>query len=294
MEFHQPVLVDEVLELLQVTPKKIYIDATVGNGGHSLEILKMGGVVFGLDQDPLNLNIATNRIHHQGFTDTFHPINSNFTKLIDVANNIPQHIDGILFDLGLSSGQLKSPGRGFSFNDPNSLDMRLDPNTQALTAEEIINTYSFEQLYDIFTKLAQETFSKPLIIRIISERQQSPIRSGTRLAQIIKDYYTSKHIRTHVDPSTKIFMALRITVNQEFDNLKEVLNSTLTPKLTNCNICVISFHSGEDRIVKQFIRQNSLQKKVQNLTPKAILPSSIEIKKNPLSRSAVLRSYKIV
>lgn len=295
MEFHKPVLVNEVLSLMDIKPGHVYIDATTGNGGHTLEILKQGGIVYGLDQDPINLKIATDRITQAGFQKQFYPLNSNFNQLDQIIKKIPTPIHGILFDLGLSSGQLKSTGRGFSFNDPDSLDMRLDPLTQTLTAEKIINTYSYEQLFNIFTKLAQEYFSKPIIIRLIRERQLSPIRSGIRLANVIKSFYTSKHVRTNnIDPSTKIFMALRITVNNEFENLKHVLNLTLDPQLSNCIICIISFHSGEDRIVKQFIRQNSIQKKILNLTSKAILPSSTEIQSNPLSRSAVLRSYKIV
>jgi len=289
MEFHTPVLVDEVNNILEVKPGLIYIDATVGNGGHSIEILKKGGLVYGLDRDPTNLTIAANRIATLGYSANFHPINSNFNQLESLlSNRIPSDISGIIFDLGLSSGQQKNPGRGFSFNDPESLDMRLDPKSQTLTAEEIINTYSYEQLYDFFTKLAQEKYSKPLIIRIISERQQQPIKSGQRLGNIIRQYYISKHIRATHNPATKIFMALRIAVNNEFENLKQTLNSTLNFR-SGCTIIVISFHSGEDRIVKQFIRHH-----FPRHSNKAILPGPVEISKNPLSRSSVLRYYKIV
>jgi 16S rRNA (cytosine1402-N4)-methyltransferase len=289
MEFHQPVLVNEVLKVLNVEPGLIYIDATVGNGGHTIEILKKGGIVFGFDQDPDNLAIATNRITSLGYSTNFHPLNSNFNQLENLLNHqIPKNIHGVLFDLGLSSGQLKSPGRGFSFNDQDSLDMRLDPKSQNLTAEEIINTYSSEQLYDFFTKFAQEKYSRPLIIRIISERQHQPIKSGQRLGNIIRQYYTEKHLKNTPDPATKIFMALRIVVNNEFDNLKTVLNATLS--LNNgCTVAIISFHSGEDRIVKQFIRRH-----FPGETAKAVLPTKEEIIQNPLSRSSVLRSYKII
>ena len=289
MEFHSPVLVNEVLRVLNVRPGLAYVDATVGNGGHTLEILKKGGTVYGLDQDPENLAIATNRITSLGFSVNFHPINANFNRLDTLINHqIPLPVNGILFDLGLSSGQLKTPGRGFSFNDPESLDMRLDPKSQELTAEEIINTYSFEELYDIFTKYAQETLSRPLIIRIISERQHQPIKSGQRLGNIIRQYYSQRHSKSVSDPATKIFMALRIAVNHEFENLKIALDTTL--KLNSgCIVAVISFHSGEDRIVKQFIRHH-----FTGTTSKAVLPSRDEISQNPLSRSSVLRSYKIV
>lgn len=288
MEFHRPVLVDQVIQALDVHHDGIYVDATVGNGGHSLEILNHGGQVYGLDQDPENLAIATARLSATEFGSRFHPIHSNFNQLDSlIGKEIPSSLNGILFDLGLSSGQQKSYGRGFSFNDPDSLDMRLDPTTQSLTAEEIINTFDFKQLYDIFSKYAQEKFSKPLIIRIIAERQKKPIKSGKRLGDIIRSYYQEKHLHSKIDPSTKIFMALRIAVNDEFSNLKQALESTLNLP-TGCRIAVISFHSGEDRLVKQFIRRHfPLQ------AGKAVLPTETEIKSNPLSRSAVLRSYKI-
>lgn len=289
MEFHSPVLVDEVLQILKVEPGLIYVDATVGNGGHTLELLKKGGIVYGLDQDPDNLAITTNRLTSLGFSANFHPINTNFNQFESLlGQQIPLPVNGVLFDLGLSSGQLKTSGRGFSYNDSESLDMRLDPKSQDLTAEEIINTYSFEELYDIFTKYAQENKSRPLIIRIISERQQQPIKSGQRLGNIIRQYYSQIHSKSSLDPATKIFMALRIAVNHEFENLKTALDATL--KLNSgCTVAVISFHSGEDRIVKQFIRRH-----FPKLAAKAILPSRDEIVRNPLSRSSVLRSYKIV
>lgn len=283
MDYHQPVLVSEVLQTLEVSPGKIYIDGTVGNGGHSLEILKLGGIVYGFDLDPINLKIAADRISSAGYSHNFFPINRNFTDL----SQINQPVSGLLLDLGLSSGQLKSPGRGFSYDDPDSLDMRLNPEIQTETAENIINTAPYEDLYDIFTKYAQEKFAKPLIIRIISERQKQPIKNGQRLAAIIRSYYQQKHLHSKIDPSTKIFMALRIAVNQEFTNLKTALDSTL--KLTpGCIVAVITFHSGEDRIVKQFIRNHFSH------TPKPIFPSQKEIRQNPLARSAILRSYRII
>lgn len=295
MEFHHPVLLKEVLEYLCVNHRSIYVDATLGNGGHTIEILKKGGIVYGIDQDPQNLKISQDRISKLGLIKNFHPIHSNYNQLEKLVGPIiPQNISGLIFDLGISLNQQKANGRGFSFNDTSSLDMRLDPTSQSLTAEEIINTYSFQQLYDIFTKLGQEEFSKPIIIKIISERQQSPIKSGHRLAEIIRNYYHQKHKRYILDPSTKIFMALRIYINNELINLKQTLNSTLNLLPSACNIVIISFHSGEDRIVKKFIQQNTSNHKIVNLTGKPIKATSSEVILNPLSRSAVLRSYKII
>lgn len=286
MPYHTPVLLNEAIDALNVIPDQIYIDGTLGNGGHSLEILKRGGIVYGIDQDRKNLEVAITRIQSQGFSDKFFPLHTNFIKIKEIVSNINQPIGGLILDLGLSSNQQIATGRGFSFHDNESLDMRLDPTSQTINAENIINTASFEQLYEIFTKFAQEKYAKPLIIRIISERQKEPIKNGKRLADIIRNYYSQKGLRGHIDPSTKIFMALRIFINHEFENLHFVLNSTLQLN-QNCQVAIITFHSGEDRIVKQFIRQHFPN------SPKPIKPSFSEIKSNPLSRSAVLRSYRI-
>jgi 16S rRNA (cytosine1402-N4)-methyltransferase len=289
MVYHYPVLLTETIHLLDIQPGKIYIDATLGNGGHTIEILKQGGIVHGFDSDPLNLKIATNRITELGLQKNFYPVNQNFNQINQYLEQNQLQVNGILFDLGLSSNQQKSQNRGFSFNDSESLDMRLDPKNQDLTAEEIINTYSKDQLYDIFSKIAQEKMSQPLIKRIISSRQRQPIKTGQQLSFIIKNYYQEKHLKTITDPSTKIFMALRIIVNQEYENLKVILDDSL--KLPpGCIIAIITFHSGEDRLVKLFIKNHS----VQSLTPKPVRPQFAEIRQNPLSRSATLRSYKIV
>ena len=295
MEYHTPVLLQEVIELLHVQPGQVYIDGTLGNGGHALEILRLGGIVYGIDSDPQNLAIATSRIKTAGFSETFHPIKGNFHNVVAlVSPAVSRPVSGLLLDLGLSSNQQKSPDRGFSFNDRQSLDMRLDKETQTLTAEEIINTYSYTELFDIFSKIAQETLSKPLVQNIINARQRKPIKTGDTLANIIRELYQKKGNRPKTDPSTKIFLALRIVVNSEFDNLKKILEITTTdPIFRQSIVCIISFHSGEDRIVKQFIRNNSPNQLI-DLAPKIIVPARSEITQNPLSRSAVLRSYKIV
>ena len=294
MDFHIPVLLAETIKLLDVEKNKIYIDGTLGHGGHSLEILKQGGIVYGIDQDPKNLEIATNRIKEAGFEKQFFPIHNNFNQLENIVNqNIKRQINGLVIDLGLSQSQQTGKDRGFSFNDEISLDMRLDPENQEITAEEIINTYDYNELFEIFSKYAQEVYSKPLVLKIIHERQKSPIKTAVKLANIIRDFYKDHHFRSKIDPSTKIFMSLRIAVNNEFDNLKNLLNQSLKTVAKNGNICVISFHSGEDRIVKQFINSYSDQKIITE-NQKPVKASFEETKKNPLSRSATLRSYRIV
>jgi len=288
MDYHTPVLKDEVLNCFNPQKNQIYVDATLGNGGHAIEILKTGAKVFGIEQDPANLSLASDRINALNLQSKFVPIHGNFNQLKTIYDkNIQTPPDGILFDLGLSQNQQISQNRGFSFNDKLSLDMRLDRENQETTAEFIINTYSFEDLYEIFTKYAQEIYSKPLIIRIIKARQKKPIKNGLELAEIIRNYYQEKHNRSRIDPSTKIFMALRIAVNNEFENLKSALTQSINIGKSGTTVCVITFHSGEDRIVKQFIQKNFPN------SPKPIKANHEEITKNPLSRSATLRSFRI-
>ncbi len=290
MDYHSPVLLKEVLSCLNVKTNNKFIDATLGHGGHTLEILKKNAFVYGFDQDPQNLKIATERIKKLGLSKNFLGINKNFIKIKSyLKKNKIEKVDGLIVDLGLSQNQQTDQNRGFSFNDKHSLDMRLNPQAQSLTAEEIINTYSFDQLYNIFTKIGQELYSKPLILQIIKERQKQPITTGQRLADIIRLYYHNKHINSKIDPSTKIFLSLRVIVNQEYENLISLLNQSLDIVKSRGQVCVITFHSGEDRLVKQFIQKN----KLKIISQKSIKPSFTEIKQNPLSRSAILRTYKI-
>ncbi len=286
MNYHCPVLLKETINSLAVSPGNIYIDATLGHGGHTIEILKQNATVYGFDQDPNNLKIAVQRIKSENLDKNFYPVNSNFTNIKSfLAKQKINKVDGLIADLGLSQNQQTGQNMGFSFNDSSSLDMRLNPHKQTLTAEEIINTFSFDQLYEIFTKIGQELQSKPIILQIIKERQ----KTGLKLAQIIRDYYKNKHLHSKIDPSTKIFLSLRIVVNNEYSNLEKLLNQSLKFIKSDGNACFITFHSGEDRIVKQFILKN----KDKLFSQKAIKPSFIETKNNPLSRSAILRSYKI-
>jgi 16S rRNA (cytosine1402-N4)-methyltransferase len=286
MNYHQAVLLDEVISLLSPQNGQIFLDATLGHGGHTIELLKKGAIVYGLDADSENQKIAINRINDLGLQENFHPLKGNFFNTFSIWKKyIKKPIDGLLVDLGLSVNQQSGEGRGFSFNDSLSLDMRLNPTTQKLTAEEIINTWDKTQLYELFTKIAQEKLAKPLIYEIIQARQIHPIKNGKELSKIINNYYLKKSYSTKHNPATKIFLALRIAVNQEFVNLKKILDASLKITKTNGKIVIISFHSGEDRIVKQFISKN-------HLDSQKALPSHQEIKKNPLSRSAILRFYK--
>jgi len=293
MTYHLPALSTESLKILEVNPHKIYIDATLGHGGHSQKILSLGATVYAIDQDLTNIKIAQKRLQKK-FPHKFFTIHDNFSNLEKIIkNNIktPQKIGGLIFDLGLSVNQQKSVNRGFSFNDPDSLDMRLDPLSTPLTAEMIINTYSGPELSRIFSFYAQEKLAIPLSQEIVRQRQITPIKTGLHLSSIVNSFYQKRSIKTKINPSTKIFLALRIVVNQEFDNLKKALNQTLSCLPPLCKVVVISFHSGEDRLVKQFISGHF--SKIKKLTTKAIQASPLEVRKNPLSRSALLRAYQI-
>jgi len=287
MKYHLPVLATELINLLDPKAGQIFLDVTLGHGGHSIEILKKGGIVYGLDADPNNLKTASDRIKDLNLSKNFHPISGNFSRLLSIWKkeiNIP--LDGLIADLGLSVNQQSGSGRGFSFNDPDSLDMRLNPKTQKLTAENIVNTWDKTKLYQLFAKYSQEKLSKPLSFEIVKHRQIQPIKSAQALSQIIYNYYQKKHYSTYHHPATKIFLALRIAVNHEFDNLKKLLLASQKIVAPGGNIGIISFHSGEDRLVKTFVQKN-------NYDSQKILPGYFEIKKNPLSRSAILRFYKI-
>lgn len=273
MPYHQPILLSEVLEILKPASGKTYLDCTLGNGGHTLALLEAGAKVIAFEQDKNNIKIVQDRINNPNLTI----INDNFANL---NKHIHTKIDGILFDLGLSINQQKASNRGFSFNDELSLDMRLDPDSQDQSAKDIVNTFTFEELFNIFSKNAQEKNSRQIALLIIKNR---PFNNALQLASLIRTKFPQN---SKIDPATKIFLALRIYVNQEFNNLKNALEQTLSLIKPGAPVCLISFHSGEDRIVKNFIRSNKLKSIM--LTPKRE-----EIKKNPLSRSAVLRSYKI-
>ncbi len=273
MPLHQPVLLKEITRLFQPGPGKIFIDATLGNGGHSLKLLQAGAKVYAFEFDPENIKVVQKRIHHPNLTI----INDNFSHINHYFNF---KVNGILFDLGLSINQQKAQGRGFSFNDALSLDMRLNPQQQTLTAQKIVNTYSQKELFDLFSKYAQEKNSHLISQLIIKNR---PFNNALQLADLVR---TNLPRRGKIDPATKVFLALRIAVNDEFSNLQTALELTLDLVKPGGRVVIITFHSSEDRIVKNFIRRH-------RLTSCLIKPGLEEIKQNPLARSAILRSYTI-
>jgi len=284
--FHQPVMVDEVIELLNINPKGTYVDATLGSGGHAAAILQKlepTGRLIGIDQDREALTAAKERLDHY---PNFIPVHSNFADLssqLSILNSLS--IDGILFDLGVSSYQFDTAGRGFSLQKDGPLDMRMDQSRQGLTAEYIVNRAKEEELIRIFAELGDERYAKRIAQAIILKR---PITKTLELAEIIDKVIPRKDPRQRLNSVVRVFQALRIAVNHELDSLAKGLAAAVPLLKKHGRIIVLSYHSGEDRIVKHFFK--NYKPKLKILTKKPLTASAAEIKDNPRARSAKLRA----
>ncbi len=296
MKFHIPVLLQETLEGLKVKKGAVYIDATLGHGGHASKILNLGGKVYGLDQDEKSLKITKKRLEacppsaahgRRRSQGAFVPILGNFKNLkkISLKHKMPA-LDGIFFDLGLNSSQISAQGEGFSFTDQKSLDMRLDKKSNLPTAKEVLNTFPEQEISHILSSLVQETNAQKIARLIVKNR---PLQSAHQLSDLI-ERKIPKIGKRH--PATKTFLALKIYVNQEFENLKSVFWQATNLLKPGARLCFISFHSGEDRLVKLNGRQAVSQNLLKNIRPYPIRPKKEEIQKNPLSRSAILRVFE--
>jgi len=298
---HRPVLVEEVIKALNVQPGGRYIDCTVGGGGHATAILEHsqpGGQLLGIDVDPEAIKIAQARLAI--YAGSVLLINDSFANLQAISYKhdfLPVH--GILFDLGLSSFQLEAEGRGFSFQHDAPLDMRFNPAGQKLTAADIVDTYSEAELARLIRAYGEESFSHQIARHIVQER---PIRSTLHLARLVERVVGGRRGRIH--PATRTFQALRIAVNQELENLQSALAQAIDLLGFEGRLAVISYHSLEDRLVKQFMRRESQDcicppstptcvcghtAKLKLVEKKVITPSPAEVQANPRSRSARLR-----
>jgi len=293
-QYHQPVLLKETLEKLAVKPGGLYIDATIGHAGHALAICQQGGRLLGIDLDPHNLSIARERLHLacpapnlRGLGALWQLSQANFKNIKSTArqNNFSP-IDGILFDLGLSQNQQKGKGRGFSFSDTQSLDMRINPTQIKLTAAQIVNSWPEKNLEELLRLTVQERYAAQIAKAIVRRRKEKLFESGADLATFIAKSIPASS-RNH--PATKLFLALKMTVNEEVENLKTALAGSLSLLKKGGRLLVISFHSTEDRLVKLWFLEKSQKKELQ-LLGKAQSPTFTEIKKNPLARSAHLRT----
>lgn len=285
---HIPVLLNEVIDNLAPRKNENFIDATLGFGGHAENILEKTapeGKLLGIDQDMVAIEEASKCLKR--FGNRFEANYGNFTKLgLIVRKWEVKTIDGILFDLGVSTYQLTDDQRGFSFNSDAQLDMRMDSNSQKNTAAKIVNEYSQKEITEILFA-GEERFAKPIAKKIIQARKNQPIKTTKELVEIIKlstppAYRFSR--KTHF--ATGTFRALRMVVNDELNNLKQALNQAEKILSPGGRLAVITFQSLEDRIVKNFFRDNE---NLEIKTPKPILPQESEIEINPNSRSAKLR-----
>lgn len=282
---HIPVLVKETIEMLDVKANGTYVDATVGLGGHAEALLSMLGAdgrLVGIDRDEEALGYARERLGN----DRVLLKNGSFSQIEDILSSMNiRQVDGVLFDLGVSMLQLKELKRGFSFISDARLDMRMD-TAQELTAWDVVNKYHEKELEKILKEYGEDPFARRIAKAIITCRKKSPINTCKELSDIVMKVYGGRG-KTH--PATRTFQALRIEVNKELDELKKALASALNILKAEGRLCVISYHSLEDRIVKNFMRDSAREGIVKVLTKKPVTPGFDEIRINPSSRSAKLR-----
>ena len=299
-DYHIPVMLKEVLELLNIQKDHWYIDCNLGGGGHTKAILEAGGKVIGIDLDSdsirhviydFNPALQTSHDHVINVTDGLKIRQANFAEIDKVVKEVGlSKVSGVLFDLGVSTHQLEETERGFSLSRDAPLDMRMDP-TKGASAKDLVNGLYEKELAELFLKLGEENWSKPIAKRIVQYREKKLIETTSELANIILSVHRrSPSDRSH--PATRIFQALRIAVNDELNSLKEALPKAFEVLQPGGRIVVISFHSLEDRIVKNYFRELEEKNLAKIITDKPIETSEAETLKNPRSRSAKLRAMQ--
>jgi 16S rRNA (cytosine1402-N4)-methyltransferase len=280
-------MVEEVMVFLGCEPGRTYVDATLGGGGHASEILKRtapDGVVIGIEWDEEALSEAKNAL--MPFGERAKIYRENFVRLPELVR--AESVDGILLDLGLSSLQVDKEERGFSFRGDGPLDMRMDQRVDH-TATDLINRLSLKELEDTLFYYGEERWARKIARAIVHVREQEPIRTTQALSRIVYRAIPKRFHSRRIDPATKTFQALRIKVNDELENLRKILETGWTVLKKGGRMCVISFHSLEDRTVKETFRKLEKGGEVRILTRKPVIPSDEERKRNPRSRSAKLR-----
>ena len=306
---HKPVLLKEVIEYLNPGQNENFIDCTVGEGGHAEEILKRNGPngkVLGIDLDPLQVSSA--QWLQSQFQDRIILANDSFvnlTEIVERKNFYP--VNGILLDLGMSSAQLQGAEKGFSFKIDQGLDMRYNDQTGYLTAGKIVNEWPEEKIEEILKNYGEEKFSKKIAKNIVEKRKSGRIKTTFQLIDVVGESVPTAYKKAKIHFATRTFQALRITVNDELENIKRVLPQALSALAPGGRLAVISFHSLEDRIVKRFFMEmaNPASAKapafsklsadkpageIKLLNKKPVMASRSEIKSNPRSRSAKLRA----
>ena len=306
---HKSVLLHETVDSLQGKPEGIYVDGTLGGGGHAYEVCKQltsKGRFIGIDQDADAIKAAGERLKE--FGDRVTIIRSNYADMADELHRLGiEKVDGIVLDLGVSSFQLDTPERGFTYREADApLDMRMDQR-QTLTARDIVNDYSEQDLYRIIRDYGEDRFAKNIAKHIVQRRREKPIETAGELTDIIRASIPKKIQVTGGHPAKRTFQALRIELNQELDVLREHLDEMIDLLNENGRISIITFHSLEDRIVKSSFRKNEhpcicppefpvcvcgKQSKGIVITRKPILPSQEELEENSRSKSAKLRVFE--
>lgn len=305
---HYSVLLEEAVEGLNIKEDGIYVDCTLGGAGHSLEILKKltTGKLYAFDQD--NVALENAKIKLSEYADKVVFIKSNFENLKEkLAEQNVYEVDGVLYDLGVSSPQLDTPERGFSYNYDTRLDMRMDTDA-SISAYEVVNEYSYHDLVRIFYRYGEEKFSKQIARNIEKKRELAPIETTFQLVDIIKESIPAAKRRTGGHPAKRVFQAIRIAVNNELSVFESSLEQAIDIVKVGGRISVITFHSLEDRICKQIfnsyaknkeipknlpILPNESLSKLKLITRKPICPSDKELEENNRSRSAKLRIAEV-
>jgi 16S rRNA (cytosine1402-N4)-methyltransferase len=317
---HIPVMLEEVLKYLQPRAGGQYVDGTIGGGGHTEAILEQsapGGRVLGIDSDAQALAGVEKRLASAVRDGRLVLVHGNFAELARIVNeaDLASSVDGVLLDLGFSSNQMEDPQRGFSFSVDGPLDMRLD-QSQELSAAELVNNASEQELADIFWRYGEETRSRQVAWRIVRERSRGPITQTAQLARIVSAGVPYKPGIIH--PATRVFQALRIAVNAELERLEAALpqivdvlsaGQTGDAEGSGGRMVIISFHSLEDRLVKGYMRREAMdcicppglpvcvcnhKARLRLLTPKPVTPAKHEVQINPRARSAKLRAAEII
>jgi 16S rRNA (cytosine1402-N4)-methyltransferase len=285
-------MLDDVLGYLNLKPGKIIVDATAGTGGHSLEILKRilpGGQLICIDRDEESLRLAGERLNQYSENCSF--VSANFADIDTVLKDLKiKKVGGMLFDLGISSFQLSDPARGFSFQAEGPLDMRMDKNSY-ICAYDLVNNLNEEEISHILWNFGQERWHNRIAHLLVAEREKSPISTTSQLADIVSRSiparYRQRYQRIH--PATRTFQAMRIAVNRELEMLQTAIDKAVSCLERRSRICIISFHSLEDRVVKHTFRKFAAEGLLKIITPKPLQASAGEVQANPSSRSSKLR-----
>ena len=301
---HKPVLLEESLRALDIRPGGTYVDGTLGRAGHSLEILRRleGGRLIGIDQDQSAIDAARERL--AGFLDRVTLVHGNFRDLGDILRDLGvRGVDGMLFDLGVSSPQLDEPERGFSYMHDAPLDMRMDTSA-SLDAAQVVNTWSYEELRRILYEYGEERFAPQIARAIVRRREEGPIAATGELVELIRSAMPAAALREKQHPAKRTFQAVRIAVNGELEALPPMLEAAAEALSPSGRLAVITFHSLEDRIVKQTMRTLATgctcppefpvcvcgkKPKLRLLSRKPVTAGPEELQDNPRSRSAKLR-----